>query len=184
MSNQWHGPGAYPAGDAPFRAAELAGPQPFFRDELDAKRSMYRRTPDSQYPDGYLGTINPRRQDRLYGGLKAKSDSRPYGRGVHKGERLEANDYLWPDAFRMESGIAAQMEGHRFVSESMLMEAGLVEFRPPQDDAPEMNRVGIKGLPRGGTAQWSTMDKKGTLQRLGPSWSSAGPGVTTPYPGR
>lgn len=40
----------YPASDAPFRAAEVAGPQPGFRDELDAARSMYRRTPDAQYP--------------------------------------------------------------------------------------------------------------------------------------
>ena len=47
---QWQQSGAYPAGDAPFRAAEIAGPQPFFHDPLDAMRAMHRRTPDAEYP--------------------------------------------------------------------------------------------------------------------------------------
>lgn len=40
----------YPAGDAPFRAAEVGGPRPFFHDELDQKRASWRSTPEAQYP--------------------------------------------------------------------------------------------------------------------------------------
>lgn len=178
----------YPAGDAPFRAAELSGPQPAFRDELDAARSMYRRTPDAQYPDGYIGTVNSRRQDRLYGGLKARSDNKPYSRGVHKGEKVDNRDYLWPQEFRPELGLVAQSEGHKFISEPMLVEAGFAKYRPPADDEPKMARVGTKGLPaRVGTVNWgeTDSDRAAALKRLAPSWS-AGPGMgtPTPYPGR
>ena len=58
----------YPASDAPFRAAETLGPTPYAHDQLDALRMYWRRTPEAQYPDGYLGTINPRRGDRLLDG--------------------------------------------------------------------------------------------------------------------
>jgi len=45
------------------------GMGPYFRDALDAKRSAYNQTPESMWPDGYLGTINTRRGDRLLDSL-------------------------------------------------------------------------------------------------------------------
>lgn len=183
---QWQGRD-YPQSDAPFRAAEVSGPQPAFRDELDAARSMYRRTPDAQYPDGYLGTINPRRQERLKTNT-ARSDNKPYTRGVHKGERMDTKDYFWPDEFRPEHGLVAQMEGHKFISQPMLMDAGFTEYVKPPEDGPKMARVGLRGLPaRVGTVQWGTIDssRAEALQRLAPPWSGRpGIGVPTAYAGR
>ena len=125
----------------------------------------------------------------MYGGLKARSDNKPYSRGVHKGERLDSNDYFWPDEFRPELGVVAQSEGHRFVSKPMLMEAGFTKFKPTdRENRPKMARVGTKGLPsRVGTVQWGTIDSERTeaLRRLVPNWSSGpGMGTPTPYPGR
>src|SRR6185295_411884 len=60
----------YPAGDASFRVAETFGPVPRGHDYLDDLRMNWRRTPNAEYPDGYLGTLNTRRGDRLLEGLK------------------------------------------------------------------------------------------------------------------
>lgn len=72
-------------------------PQPWVRSVLDARRMMYKRTPDAEYPDGYLGTIIDRRSDRMFDSLKARVNQRSYQRGVHLGERIDPGDYLWPD---------------------------------------------------------------------------------------
>jgi hypothetical protein len=40
----------YPAGDAPFNVAGVGGSRPFFHDDLDRRRSMWRATPEAQYP--------------------------------------------------------------------------------------------------------------------------------------
>jgi hypothetical protein len=71
------------------------GPEPFARDPLDAKRMGLAQTPESMYPDGYLGTIRSRRDDRLLDALKDRQGKRPYQRGVHKGERVDPRDYYW-----------------------------------------------------------------------------------------
>src|SRR5262245_14822679 len=92
----WQHSNQYPAGDAPFRAAEVFGPQPVGHDYLDNLRMAWRSTPEATIPDGYLGTVNSRRQDRLLDGLQARANNRPYTRGVHKGERIDTRDYYWP----------------------------------------------------------------------------------------
>ena len=91
--------------------ADSYGPQPFFRDELDEFRSMWRRTPEAQYPDGYLGTITARRDDRLLRNLSARATQRSYQRGVHKGERIDPGDYIWPEQFNLTSGIKREARG-------------------------------------------------------------------------
>lgn len=85
--------------------ADSYGPQPFFRDELDSFRSMWRRTPEAQYPDGYLGVITGRRDDRLLKNLSARATQRSYQRGVHKGERIDPGDYIWPEEFNLDTGL-------------------------------------------------------------------------------
>lgn len=187
--NQWQSR-EYPAGDAPFRAAEVAGPQPFFRNDLDALRSMWRRTPEAQYADGYLGTINPRREGRMQNSLANRTNNRPYTRGVHKGERLDGRDYFWPDEFNLMSGLIAEDQGVRFVIPGALQDAGMVgpDRRRPEGSPGEMARVGPRGAPaRVGTVEWGKIDpdRNTALRRLSPpSKSGPGMGMAVPYPGR
>lgn len=81
------------------------GPPPNFRNLMDAKRSGHRRTPGADYPDGYLGTIRTRREDRLLDGIKHLT-RKSYERGVHKGEKIDVSDYFWP-----EDSVVARMAG-------------------------------------------------------------------------
>jgi hypothetical protein len=86
-------------------------PEPFFRNVADERRSMYRRVPSAEYPDGYLGTIETRRGDRLLNAVKGRVNERNYQRGVHKGERIDPSDYYWPPEFTPEKGLATQARG-------------------------------------------------------------------------
>jgi hypothetical protein len=189
--SQWQQSGAYPGGDAPFRAAEIAGPQPFFHDPLDAMRSMHRRTPDSEFPDGYLGTIQTKRADRLRAGLQQRQDNKPYSRGVHKGERLDGRDYFWPPEMQPTDGIAAQLQGRKYVPPGVLMEAGITPTRQmAQPNDASLARVGARGVPgaRNGMVQWEQTEdpeRLDQLRKLAPPWSRGpGMGVGTAYPGR
>jgi hypothetical protein len=81
-----------------------------FRDDLDATRSgMANFIPSAQYPDGYLGTIQSRRGDRLLDNLKTQLNQRSYQRGVHKGEKVDPRDYFWPPELQPNSGLQRQM---------------------------------------------------------------------------
>lgn len=102
---------------------------PVFRDQMDARRSMWRRTPDAEYPDGYLGTITGRRNDRLIKAIGKQMNRRVYDRGVHKGERIDQSDYFWPDDQQPMRGLMALAEGRRqaplqTVPERMLVNDG------------------------------------------------------------
>lgn len=82
------------------------------RDNLDAMR-MNGRTPEAQYPDGYLGTIRSRREDRLLDAVKSKIGDRSYQRGVHKGIQMDPRDYFWPEELPAEGGIRRQAMARR-----------------------------------------------------------------------
>lgn len=117
------GSGAYPS------QASGSFMDPVFRDQMDARRSMWRRTPDAEYPDGYLGTIVGRRQDRLLKAIGKQMNRRVYDRGVHKGERIDQSDYFWPGDQHPMRGLVAQAEGRRqapiqTVPERMLVNDG------------------------------------------------------------
>jgi hypothetical protein len=86
---------------------------PVFRDQMDARRSMWRRTPDAEYPDGYLGTITSRRKDRLIEAIGKQMNRKVYDRGVHKGERIDQSDYFWPADQDPMRGLAAVAYGVR-----------------------------------------------------------------------
>ena len=77
---------------------------------MDLRRSGWRSTPESQYPDGYLGTVNSRRGDRLLDGLKQRQAQRPAQRGIHKGDRIDNRDYFWPAEFHPEMGLMFQAQ--------------------------------------------------------------------------
>ena len=73
------------------------------RSSMDFLRLGVGRTPSAEYPDGYLGTIRSRRDDKGNGSdtvldsLKSRQTQRGYQRGVHKGERIDPGQYMWPD---------------------------------------------------------------------------------------
>ena len=83
---------------------------PVARGDLDAIRIGTGRVPSAEYPDGYLGTIRSRRDDRLLDSIKSKVGQKQYQRGVHKGERIEASAYFWSMDFNAQSGIQRQMK--------------------------------------------------------------------------
>lgn len=85
------------------------------RNALDMRRMMQSgRTPDAQYPDGYLGSTGGRHEDRLLQsyGASARYD-RPADRGVHKGDRLDRAAYSWPTWLTPMSGIQRQSRTQR-----------------------------------------------------------------------
>ena len=187
--NNWQSNNQYPGGDAPFRVAETFGPAPKGHDYLDNLRMFWRRTPEATYPDGYLGTINTRRADRLMGSLKARQQNRPNSRGIHKGERLDSKDYIWPDEFNPWSGLEAEAQGIRFVS------AGLTDTLPGERYPTDRKGVGPRSVPIGNRYVWTgggpvpaaNPDRRPVLQGQAPPWATGvrgNPGMAVPYPGR
>lgn len=146
-----------PPFDAP--VAVQYGPEPVFRDGLDQSRSMYNRVPQAEYPDGYLGTISSRRtdDDKLLGAIP-RLNQKQYQRGVHKGERIDPQDYVWPQAFNDESGIARQeRSGRRFAPTMTLNERLVADDQIPLPPG----AIGIVTLDR---------NRAEELRRLAPSW--------------
>jgi hypothetical protein len=81
---------------------------PVARSELDSVRIGTGRIPSAEYPDGYLGTIRSRRDDRLLDSIKSRVGQKNYQRGVHKGERVEPSAYFWSMDFNDQMGIKRQ----------------------------------------------------------------------------
>jgi hypothetical protein len=173
--------------DAPFRIAETFGPAPRGHDYLDNLRMYWRRTPEATYPDGYLGTVPSRRGDRLMDGLKARTTNRPYTRGIHKGERIDARDYLWPEEFNPWTGLQMESVGIKFFPPGIGRE--LEDERYPTDrkvgprSVPVGNRYRFGGGPMGAM----NPDRVPTLRTQAPPFATGvrwNPGMAVPYPGR
>jgi hypothetical protein len=77
---------------------------------MDASRMGVGRIPSAEYPDGYLGTMRSRRDDRLLDSIKNRVNQKAYQRGVHKGERIEPSMYYWPEQIHPMTGIERQMK--------------------------------------------------------------------------
>jgi hypothetical protein len=187
--SQYQASNQYPGGDAPFRVAETFGPTPFAHSYLDSVRMNWRRTPEATYPDGYLGSIPSRRGDRLMDGLKARTQNRPYTRGIHKGERIDNRDYFWPEEFNLWTGLEYQAAGIRFFPPGLGNE--LEDERYPTDRkvGPRSVPVGSRYAQGGGPNSGSAVDpdRVATLRAQAPSWSSGrrgNPGMGVAYPGR
>lgn len=140
-------------------------PEPIFRDVLDRMRSAYRRTPEAEYPDGYLGTIRSRRDDKTYEAVQSRLNQRSYQRGIHKGERIDPGDYIWPSFLSPQSGV--------------IREANAVDGRFVQRNAPrgtfneKLITEGKMPVPRGAGGVMTLVDPKRQeqLRRLSPSWN-------------
>jgi hypothetical protein len=132
-----------------------------FRDALDARRAMQGgRIPSAEYPDGYLGTIQSRREDRLLNSLKNRLNQRSYQRGVHKGERADPADYMWPPEMDpYMAGIARQAKTGARAAPLMTVQ--------------EQLEVDGRRIPRGA---WGFLDTRpnamnpADLRRLAPGW--------------
>lgn len=111
---------------APVQSGGGGGVGTGYRDLLDAKRSGYLpvidQVPSAQYPDGYLGTINTRREDRVLAAIQEKLSDRSYQRGVHKFTKLPAGDYVWPKEFGPMTGLEHQARGKRWTAKGSPVE--------------------------------------------------------------
>lgn len=156
--NHWQGHSDVSAG----AAQNQFGPAPVFRNNKDYQLAGYRGTPDTQYPDGYLGTMSSnRRQDKILGTL-SRNNARQYSRGVHKGERINQGDYIWPDEFNLWTGIAHESKGRKFAP------PGAVPVQLTND-----GKVGPKGIPRTmdqPNQDYISAERRAKLQTLRPSW--------------
>lgn len=79
-----------------------------YRDPLDAKRSAAGFAPGASYPDGYLGNIIDRRDDKMLGALQTSLNQRSYQRGVHVGSKVGASQYFWNDDMNPDMGLQRQ----------------------------------------------------------------------------
>lgn len=80
------------------------------RDQLDGARLAQGFAPGASYPDGYLGTITDRREDRLFDAVQARLTERSYQRGVHVGEKLGAGQYYWPADQQPDRGLVREAQ--------------------------------------------------------------------------
>jgi hypothetical protein len=154
----WQTPSSPPSGNS----QTDFGPQPVFRNAKDLALSGYQRGADTQYPDGYLGTMSAnRRQDKILGSL-SRMNARQYSRGVHKGERINAGDYLWPDEFNPYTALQYQAQGLKFAPQ------GAEPVRLTND-----GKVGPRGISRDqkrDEAMEMSLERKSKLKALAPNW--------------
>jgi hypothetical protein len=144
------------------------------RSEMDYLRMGVGREPSAEYPDGYLGTIRTRRDDRgrpnsvseqVLQGLKVRQTQRGYQRGVHRGERIDPGDYYYPDNFKADRGIARQMAAARKGAPSP-------RFAPAFSLAPAPHLVNDgKANTRSSSPLEMNNVRKSQLRGLSPQWS-------------
>jgi hypothetical protein len=79
-----------------------------YRDPLDQARSAGGTLPYAEYPDGYLGTITDRREDKLLEKVQERLTDRSYQRGVHLGSKIGARAYYWSPDCNPTMGLERQ----------------------------------------------------------------------------
>jgi hypothetical protein len=140
----------------------VLGPTPMFRDAKDRTLAAFGSSPDTTFADGYLGTMSSnRRQDKLLDSVK-RQNHRSYSRGVHKGERINSGDYLWPEEFNLTTGLEMQAQGLKFAP------PGAEPIRLTND-----GKAGPRGIPRGldrPQTEQIDMQRRSMLKRLAPGW--------------
>ncbi len=132
------------------------GMAPVFRNAKDARLASYGESTDVNYPDGYLGTLHGRREDKTFTSMR--TNSRSYSRGVHKGERVNPGDYVWPEEFNPMTGLILESQGKKFA--------------PPGAQVVQLT-AGGKPVPRGvSRAQYEMIDlqRRSALKTLAPTW--------------
>ena len=150
---QWLGAGGLYGGNIVGHGTAL----PSALSELDSQRLGIGRTPQAEYPDGYLGTIRSRRDDRVLDATKSRVNQRSYQRGVHKGERIDQSDYYWPMELQPDRGLRNERKGMRTTFlEQLTPPPKLVNDGKAQVEANEPGRINQR--------------RKQQLQRLMPTY--------------
>jgi hypothetical protein len=144
---------------------------PVAHDTMDALRIGVGRVPSAEYPDGYLGTIRSRRDDRLLDSIKNRVNQKAYQRGVHKGERIEPSMYYWPQGITDMSGIERQMKA------SLVNNNGAVTYMTPRN-APQVQLTPAPHLVNDGKSNLRADEpgqidqrRKAMMAYLRPAWS-------------
>lgn len=78
------------------------------RDPLDAKRVAAGFAPGASYPDGYLGTITARNEDKTLAVLQSRLSPTSYQRGVHAGSKQPPSAYHWSGDMSPTMGLQRQ----------------------------------------------------------------------------
>lgn len=115
-------------GNAPQTYPGNRGPEPFFRDPLDAMRAA--RIPTAQYPSGYLGTIQTRRQDRI-AAPQSRVTQRSYQRGIHVGARVDPQSYFWTEDVNPTAALEAEAQGQKWTATGSYVETHLTNRGKP-----------------------------------------------------
>ena len=142
---------------------KLAG----FRSILDAKRAMVGRTPGAEYPDGYLGSITDRREDKML--QHVRNNARSYTRGVHKGSRIEPQDYFWPQDFNPYTGLEYQSKGKKWSQSGSPVER-LVYSDSSMTQAEEAQIREQMNLPPDPQMNGTDPEVRARLRKMGPAW--------------
>src|SRR5262249_9386294 len=101
---------------------------------------------DSQYPDGYLGTIIDRHQDKLLSKIQQRLTDRSYQRGVHVGSKVGQQQYEWDASVNPEAGLMRQAQTAIPTLNGTIETA---RFCPPLDP---VERLAHRGKPAGMSA--------------------------------
>lgn len=113
------------------------------RSNLDYQRLGIGRVPEAEYPDGYLGTIRSRRDDKgkpyavsdtVLDSLKNRTNQRAYQRGVHKGERIDPGQYMWPENLRPDRRVKQNL--YSMVENEGAVTMTIPRYTPNQNLAP------------------------------------------------
>jgi hypothetical protein len=153
------------------------GGVPVAHSELDFLRLGVGRVPSAEYPDGYLGTIRSRRDDRgrpsstsdtVLNSMKLRLGQRGYQRGVHRGERIDPSDYYYPTELDPARGVKRQMkakyEGNTYMVPRHVENQKLVP-------APHLPNDGKAGPSVRSDSPYNINEKRASqLRNMRPSW--------------
>ena len=109
-------------------------PMPTYRSSLDRARAG--RTPDAEYPSGYLGTKGRDRRN-IMGRPGRRQNTKDYNQGVHHGSKMREEAYYWPPWMAKDRGVRAVGAGVR--------QRPMVEF--------DRQRLTVQGKPTTGRPQ-------------------------------
>lgn len=147
------------------------------RSAMDFLRLGVGRAPQAEYPDGYLGTIRSRRDDKgkpyatsdsVLDSLKARQNQRGYQRGVHKGERIDPGEYMWPSGLKPDRRLKA---GVKEVNNDGGLTMNILRNAPKQQLAPAPHLVndGKSNISANVPVEYNPATRR--LQHLRPAWN-------------
>lgn len=158
----------YPGGGGGSAGVLLVGG----RSIMDARRMMNTgKLPQAQYPDGYIGTIIDRRQDRLMTAVQGRLTQRQYQRGVHKGERIDIKDYAWTRELNLMSGLENERKGLRWTVHGAPVERLAHQGNDVSLDARDMWKLNKVNFPENINALGTLNPTRAAqLANLRPAW--------------